>query len=359
MAFAAFAFAMRAFSAEPLHDACRRSDADEVRSLLQKDATVINAVTGSPRRSALHWAVRGRASQKEARLAVVRQLLDRGADVNAADGDEETVLQAACQPGWDEALLDLLLTRGAVIDRNGATKGNFRHEGAPLHRAAARCDVRLVEFLVKHGADPNVPYHINGATPLMVVFGPPTSLSRWNDFADERRRNDAVQILKLLHGKGADLKRANGEGAQPIHYAAGAHHLPAIRWLLAQGADAAALAMDGRTVLHFAASNSGKVERETFAALLAASKLPIDTIDKNRRTPLHAAVVSSSNQAVQSLLLLGANPALRDSKDQRPVDLDKYLPLEPATMDMLRRYTPPEESPAEPPKETIPPRLVI
>ncbi len=107
-------------------------------------------------------------------------------------------------------------------------------------------------------------------------------------------------------------------------------------------------------MLHFAAGNPAKGEREIFAELLAASKLEIDTADKNRRTPLHAAVASASNQAVQSLLLLGANPALRDSHAQRPVDLDKYLPLEAPTMDMLRRYTPPEEPPPAPPVTIVP-----
>ena len=249
--------------------------------------------------------------------------------------------------------------RGAKLDHDGAPKGHTLHEGAPLHRAAVHGDVRLVEFLLSHAADPNVPHHTTGDTPLMAVFRPSISPPRWNDFSDESRRNDAERILKLLIGKGADVRRTNAEGAQAIHYAAGAHHLPAIRQLLAQGASAAVIASDGRTVLHFAAINPRKCDRELFSALLTTSKLPIDTADKKQQTPLHAAVTGPSNEAVPSLLLLGANPALRDSKGKRPVDIDNYLPLSHATLDMLRRYTPAEPEPAVAPMPSIPPRLVI
>ena len=85
-------------------------------------------------------------------------LLDRGADVNAADNAGETPLHCASREDEVDAVT-LLLDRGAdvnVADNNGQT---------PLHYASSSGAVEAVRLLLDRGAGVNVADN-NGQTPL-------------------------------------------------------------------------------------------------------------------------------------------------------------------------------------------------
>ena len=101
------------------------------------------------------------AAMTENRQAI-RSLLQKKADVNAAQVDGTTALHWAVR--WDDLeTADLLIRAGANVSaatRAGAT---------PLQLAATNGSAEMIEKLIKAGADPNAPLTKFGDTPLMMA----------------------------------------------------------------------------------------------------------------------------------------------------------------------------------------------
>jgi ankyrin repeat protein len=97
------------------------------------------------------------------RREVALALLAHGADVNARNESEETLLHAAAIDG-DMAGLELLLSHGAAVaarDRAGFT---------PLHRAVQNAHVAAATRLIAAGADPSA-VTTGGTTALALASG--------------------------------------------------------------------------------------------------------------------------------------------------------------------------------------------
>src|SRR5262245_53537800 len=138
----------------PLTQAAVRNDVAALRQLL---ADGHKADEGGDSWTALIWAARSGS------IDAITLLLDAGADVNlpGSTGDDwdATPLQHAIlerQP----AVVRLLLDRGADLNR-GAGPGSL----APIFLAAGDTDPAILNLLLAHGADPTVEDE-NGATPL-------------------------------------------------------------------------------------------------------------------------------------------------------------------------------------------------
>ncbi len=108
---------------------------------------------------------------------VARELLSRGADVNALSKNAEanTPLHAAAA-GAQPALVPLLVDQGATVDARGA--GGH----TPLHVAAANGSEHVVKALLAAGADPSIPNDA-GHTP--------------RDVAIERGADEVVPLLTV------------------------------------------------------------------------------------------------------------------------------------------------------------------
>jgi ankyrin repeat protein len=111
------------------------------RLLLASAAVLLAAASPAPAltvtvRPVLHWAAENGLTQ------IAGQLLDQGADVNAADNFSNTPLHLAVR---HPAMVELLLARGA---RAGARNA---FGDTPLHLAVR--DRRVVELLLAAGAD--------------------------------------------------------------------------------------------------------------------------------------------------------------------------------------------------------------
>ena len=147
-------FSVQASDAVDIHAAARLGNLERVIQLLDADAGLVNARTDSGETPLLYAA-------GNHQTAVVRLLLERGADVNAADRRGRVPLHFAATAQGRE-IVDMLLAAGAqvnVSDADGET---------PLHVAARRLSDQSLRALVAAGADVNAR---NGQrkTPLQVL----------------------------------------------------------------------------------------------------------------------------------------------------------------------------------------------
>jgi ankyrin repeat protein len=160
----------------PIHAAAERNDVEQVRDLLNEDATLLNRRDAGGR-TPLHRAVNGSGHE------VIALLLDRGADIDATDGTDWQALDLAV---WSRRALvpasgafdtaRLLLSRGAtcdltiaaalgdlhrvtaLLDQNPACLREVRQNGKRALSAAVKFGhSEIARLLLERGADPNWP----------------------------------------------------------------------------------------------------------------------------------------------------------------------------------------------------------
>jgi uncharacterized protein len=145
----------------------------------------------------------------------VRALLKQAVDVNAAQGDGMTALHWAASKD-DVDLAQMLLYAGANV-RATTRLGGI----TPLWISAQNGNARLIETLLKAGADPNVANAL-GMTPIMMAAA-----------------SGSVDTIKALVARGADVNAKENTYAQTaLMFAAAANHARAIEVLLEVGAKA-------------------------------------------------------------------------------------------------------------------------
>ena len=146
--------------------------------------------------------------------ALVRALLDRGADPNEADSVGNTALNwvVCCDPRdmHGEEMISMLLAAGA----NPRTRGAGGR--TPLHRVAMTGGPKVVELLLEHGADVNATDD-NGSTPLYGA--------------------GKKETVYLLLARGALVNVRNCAGSTPLHEAAEGFDKEAVEALIERGAD--------------------------------------------------------------------------------------------------------------------------
>ena len=267
-------------------------------------------------------------------------LLERGADIAAADKDGDTALHLAVARGPE--ILGVLLRHGAdvnAVGKDGVTA---------LHRAANLEDLETVRFLLDNGADINAVANDRGTPLTYAVHG-----EKWDNAALLLERGANVNVkadggmtaasLLLLHihdnpfndlrgapppegtATEAMLKKCEGWGGQldpsfhgelpgdaeinstgskcndrcaasHLHYAADLYDLEAIRWLTANGADVHSKdGCSGGTPLHWAAGTSD-------------NNHPLGWAPENRR------------KAFQLLIDAGADANAKAEDDDTPAD---------------------------------------
>ena len=145
----------------------------------------------------------------------MRVLIERGADVNHAGGDNQrSILHVAAYNDTDGAI-GVLVEAGAHVearDRNGAT---------PLYRAVQCCRFRALEALLDYGGDINARDYLNQSTPLhfAAAIGGCESAGMV-DFllqsgADEtivdNDGNEAADVIGQLSGCGEECSQCDHE----------------------------------------------------------------------------------------------------------------------------------------------------
>ncbi len=277
-----------------LFEAAKTNNIDVVRALLADDAGLANA--DGPIRSAL-WASDAKAlhvAVMHGRKDIVDLLLAHGADINARDEKYRfnalihAIDLADFMPEYAAlGMVDFLLQRGAEKDvwacawlgdhagvkqRLDANPALVNAIGPGPSTLLSFCrDVKSVEFYLRYGADPLVPYQRSGATGLttplrdiayrgnydaarhlLAHLGWPVDIhwaSILGDLTAVEARLSADPTLALAV---TDAAHVLGAGLSPLHLAAQGGHIAVMRALLKTGADINARNARGHTPLHFA-----------------------------------------------------------------------------------------------------------
>ena len=162
-------------------------------------------------------------------------LLEAGADVKTELKNGFGILHFAALGGAQGAF-DFFLARGDFKDVDVKTASGM----TPLHVAASRGHVSLLQYLLEKGAKKDAAWR-GGVTAL--------------HFATESGKAGAVEYL-LSQKLDVNAKRADGSTA--LHTAALRGDVATMKLLIKLGADAAARSNDKSTALHFAAAGAAK-----------------------------------------------------------------------------------------------------
>jgi ankyrin repeat protein/beta-lactamase regulating signal transducer with metallopeptidase domain len=145
-----------------LFAACAQGDKDLAEFAIQKGANVNSKVWGEEDAPALEamWSGYTKATKPAdipKLIGILKLLLDKGADADAKDGSDWSLLHYACD---NLDLTKFLLDRGA--NPNVGTKGR---DQTPLHFVADQGNRAVTELLLSRGADVNAKDYY-GRTPL-------------------------------------------------------------------------------------------------------------------------------------------------------------------------------------------------
>jgi ankyrin repeat protein len=321
---AALCIAAESGSLNPdLSTALRNGDVRALRELLDRGAPV-NARDAAGNTPLILAAAYADASS-------LRLLLDRGADVNVANAAGATALMRAA---YDYEKVRLLVAHGADVKARSGL-GNT----ALLLAARPANSFRTVKLLLDHGADAKMT-NLFGATALMAacaggdtrtvrllieqgvdvnaqptpdepgfIFGGGRSALMWAAF----RGN--TSIIKLLVDAGADVNGVGGLGS-PLAQAAWSDQSAAAKLLIGRGAKVELTGpRDGYTALHWAASSEGRDPRlvklllDHHADPNAQGGEPVDAFAGRPQTPLMLARRRGETPIAEALTKAGATNA--------------------------------------------------
>ncbi|KAM8914835.1 ankyrin repeat and SOCS box protein 14 isoform 2-T2 [Spinachia spinachia] len=245
-------------------------------------------------------------------------LLQRGAEADSEDRDQDTPLLLAIRSGRVDLSM-LLLQRGSCANRRG---GGGR---GPLHEASLLGETELVSLLLGAGALPDPRSH-HGLTPLALAAQAgrravvETLLRRGADVLSQARDEASVlyeasssgdpEVVGLLLEFGADANVAKQTGHLPLHRVAHRGHLQALK-LLDPVTSKAEVDNSGISPLHSAAAGG---HADCIKALLDAGYDPNYMLhpcvqrsyDDERKSALFFAVLNNDVPSAKLLLEAGA-----------------------------------------------------
>ncbi|KAJ7269786.1 ankyrin repeat-containing domain protein [Mycena rebaudengoi] len=204
-------------------------------------------------------------------------LLENGADMGAA-------LQSAAS-GGHVAMVRLLLDKGANIDLHDANCATA------LHIASRARRIEIVRLLLERGAGVNI-YNSRDETALFAIATLSFSLTP-----------EHVEIVRLLLAAGADANAHNERHGTVLRVASWNGHVEIVRLLLENGAELDAHDEKHTTAL-YGAAEQGHVE---VARLLLERGADTNARAEQTSTALQAAVWNRRNEIVRLLLEKGAD----------------------------------------------------
>ena len=229
-------------------------------------------------------------------------------------------------PPWEDAPhpLHVAAKFGELSDVEGILKRDEKAINSldemgdtPLNCAVVQEQTEIADFLLAHGADPNIPNR-NGQTPL--------------EQASSRGKEAGLALAKLLLAHGAQTNPTNKAEFRtpPLEWAVTSGNLELVNLLLAHGASVGSATTNDRTPLHIAA---GRGELEIAETLLKHGA-EVNATFAGGITPLHEAADGGFVEVAEFLLSHGAEVNRKDGRGMTPLKLAK----KPKLADLLRKY---------------------
>ena len=319
----------------PIHVAVKGSDLKEVMRLVEEGedlnerdfsgttALSISILSNQPKMTEYlitHGAEPNASTKlvrdliKKGDIKTIELLLNRGAKIDGPPNtiwpDEIPLLEAIQNKKIDISLL--LIKRGANVNIEPNRKSKDYHTALAL----TAYDVRLLtvlKALLDAGADPNKKAILD-ITPLHCAA-----------------EANNIEAVRLLVGKGADINAKDDTGFTPIMKTFSKNRkdktreLPTLKLLLASGADINSVfeclnqsgwqMNTGDTLLNFAVAD-GTIESIKW---LIHSKVNVNSRNNNGNTPLHYAVMSGNLVVTDLLLNNGADARVKNSRGEDSV----------------------------------------
>ncbi|CAB0043456.1 unnamed protein product [Trichogramma brassicae] len=269
--------------------------------------------------SALHYALRFN-NRKSAEL-----LLKRGADPNSAItyGSKWTPLHLIGGYTDDDDLAKMFFEVCDELELTVRVNARSKSGTTPLHEALRRSkgvNRKLVELLLRRGADPNLAEETTDSSPLHIIC--------------ERGSNDEMlEVLKTFLETSREMKRrlridaVDQKGRTALHLALANGCSSMAESLLTRGADQNIVDANGWSPLHAVCNRSfeeadrygGSAVRFLEICRDLEKPLRVDARDNEGITPLHLALENLKGQAVLSLLSMGADPNLANPRGETPL----------------------------------------
>lgn len=287
-----------------LVEAARRGQVAVLRDLLDRGADLRNVGTQSLRAAAdsRYWGPQSNVEQKE-QLETLSLLLQRGVDVNSRNEEGLTALMLAARGEADPvAAVKTLLERGADIHARCNCSQCDPRSGSQgctaLMIAASRGHRDCVRLLLDHGAK------VDEATDAKR-----TALMLTTD----------AQVVRALLEKGADVNLRDAEGMTALMYAIRDPRAEseAVEALLSGGAKVDTQDESGRTALTWAAIGG----RADVVRALLSKHAALNPKTNTGRTPLALAAINGRIEVVRQLTQAGARLNEKDSSGKTALEL--------------------------------------
>jgi ankyrin repeat protein len=195
----------------PLIIALNGPHAEMARLLVEKGADVNAKSASAIGNTALCWAAQSNDP------ALIDLMLQHGADLNARSRNGMTALYVAVMLKKERAA-EHLISKGARIDQL-AYLSEGKHLFTPLMCAVSAGNVRMVDLLLKHGANLEKKNNL-GRTALFFAVG-----------------REQSEMLKHLIARGASVKARGPRGETALILAVNYEDAESVKILLAAGAD--------------------------------------------------------------------------------------------------------------------------
>lgn len=272
----------------PLHNAVRSSCLPAVRLLLEHGAEI--GVWDRNGDTSMHLAANWTPRASRDRLAQIREhrdiisaLVRAGLDVNQPNKREEAPLHRAARRGC-VPIIDELITRGATLnprDRNKIT---------PLQAATAAGNAENAQALIRHKADMDVHTAI-AMGDLDFLETHPTSVAA-------HKNDSGSSLLPSLVGLAVHFDQDE-----------------ILDWLIGEGANVDGSAFSATPLLHAVQ----RKQNPTLTRKLLKAGAKVDWPDGDGRTPLHYAASQGSYELVHILMEFGADPYFTAERGSQPI----------------------------------------
>lgn len=320
MLIAALLFTAITVHAQEIFNAVKNDDLTKVKTLIGKDASIINLKDNLDNTPLHNAAIDGS-------VAITELLLSKGADINSANTQLNTPLHLAIMNGKDEvskilikkgsdlskqnivkktplhltvrynrkAIAELLIAKGSVID---CKDDRLR---TPLGLAARETgNVDIAKLLIRNGADINVKDVDNNM---------PLNFAAWKGFTG---------MIDLLLDKGADFDISDGRVLRMLRYAANSGSVRLFRVVSAKGEDLFTNESVNNDLMRFAIAG-GSVD---IVKMLLAKNIQIkDDANIYGWTPMHFAANNGHLAMIEFLVKKGSDINKRTISGKSPYNL--------------------------------------